>query len=166
MRGPTLNGPVFSSTSKCLFFHLREKSLFFHLKMSSSKCLFFHLKMSFEVAFVLRYTSCVFNRHSRCLKLEAASWKLQMLDAGCSKLGAGGWKLEAGSCMLKAGCWKQETGGLVSHLFLFDQPHTALMGRKLFIVSCAEEDGLSYVYFPATGSYHAWIKLTVKHVIQ
>ena len=80
-----------------------------------------------------------------------------MLDAGCSKLGAGGWKLEAGSCMLKAGCWKQETGGLVSHLFLFDQPHTALMGRKLFIVSCAEEDGLSYVYFPATGSYHAWI---------
>ena len=45
-----------------------------------------------------------------CLRLEAASWKLWMLDAGCWKLGAGGWKLEAGSCMLKAGCWKLEAG--------------------------------------------------------
>ena len=61
---------------------LREKSLFFHLKMSSSKCLFFHLKMSFEVAFVLRSTSC--KRHflrdaqSEYEKQTAISWPIRL----------------------------------------------------------------------------------------
>ena len=133
MRGPTLNGPVFSSTSKCLFFHLREKSLFFHLKMSSSKCLFFHLKMSFEVAFVLRSTSCIFSSTSCVFSstlyvFSCSCGRLTERNAGC---------LSVSLCLLGS----ESEGRAIAHAF---QLHQKAIAYLLF--TCIKVCILHYLF--------------------